>query len=137
MDKITRAVKPHTPTLHEPNVASSSAPRFIGSGPGNRQVAIELIYPIGWDGREYRVVELCRLKGRDFSRMRRLTAAGVGEDEAMLAIISGLPVEVIQELDGDDYLALLEAARDFIPARFREMAESGPNSESGQDTQGS
>ena len=134
MDKITRAVKPHTPTLHEPNVASSLAPRFIGSGPGNRQVAIELRFPIGWDGQEYRVVELCRLKGRDFSRMRRLTAAGVGDDEAMLAIISGLPIEVIQELDGDDYLALLEAARDFIPARFQPTAESGLASESGRDT---
>ena len=134
MDKITRAVKPHTMTLHETDVATSSAPQFIGSGPENRQVTIELRYPIGWDGQEYRIVELCRLKGRDFSRMRRLTAAGVGEDEAMLAIISGLPVEVIQELDGDDYLSLLEAAKGFIPARFQQMAESGPDSERGQDT---
>ncbi len=66
--------------------------------------------------------------------MRRLTAAGVGEDEAMLAIISGPPVEVIQELHGDDYLSLLEAARDFIPARFQPTAESGLPSESGQGT---
>ncbi len=121
MDKIRRAVKPHNVCPPEtPAAVNHSAPQFIGSGPENPVVTIALKYPIAFLGQEHVTVELRRLKGRDFSRMRRLTAAGVSEDEAMLAIISGLPVEVIQELDGGNYLSLLEAAKGFIPARFRE-----------------
>ena len=67
--------------------------------------------------------------------MRRLTQSGVGDDEAMITLITGLPIEIIQELDGDDYLSLLQAAKGFIPARFREMAASGQDSENGPDTQ--
>ena len=53
----------------------------------------------------------------------------------MITLITGLPIEIIQELDGDDYLSLLQAAKGFIPARFREMAASGQDLENGPDTQ--
>ena len=127
MDKIRRAVKPHNVCPPEtPAAVNHSAPQFIGSGPENPVVTIALKYPIAFLGQEHVTVELRRLKGRDFSRMRRLTAAGVSEDEAMLAIISGLPVEVIQELDGGDYLSLLEATKGFIPARSGRWRRAGP-----------
>ena len=61
-------------------------------------------------------------------------SVGASEDEATLSLISGLPVEVIQALDADDYLDLIEKSQDFIPARFREAAASGPASETGQNS---
>ena len=133
-DKIMRAIKqPVSAPIPTVEATDKAAPRFIGSGPAQISATFELEYPLEWMGTAYHSVELHRLKGKDFSRMRRLTMSGIGEDEAMLHVISGLPIEVIQELDADDYFRLLESSAGFIPGRFRETAESGPDSESGQD----
>jgi Phage tail assembly chaperone proteins, E, or 41 or 14 len=131
-DRVARAIKPE-PEKQTVNGAAKAAPRFL-----DERAEIEplpLKFPLEWDGQEYRQVELRRLKGKDFSKFRCLVAVGVSEDEATLSLISGLPVEVIQALDADDYLELIEKSQDFIPARFRQAAESGPASETGQNTQ--
>jgi Phage tail assembly chaperone proteins, E, or 41 or 14 len=130
-DRVARAIKAE-PEKQSVNGAAKAAPRFIEEQAS--ATPFELKYPLEWDGQEYRRVEFRRLKGKDFSRFRTLSAVGVSEDEVTLSLITGLPVEVVQALDADDYLELIEKSQDFIPARFREAAASGPASETGQNT---
>lgn len=94
-------------------------PRYIGDKPRSKIVTLE--NPITYDGREYRAITIVRLNAKEVEDM--LAAINRGEaarfpifrDDAGAVI----PEIVLDSLDDDDSLALDEAARDFIPKRFR------------------
>lgn len=91
---------------------------------------VQLLVPIEFDGTVYENVSIRRLKGRDFLRLQKLAG---DEDVGLLAIVTGLPVAVIEELDGDDFAVLSEASQDFLPRRLREEVEQ--TSAAGQGSQ--
>jgi len=91
---------------------------------------VQLLVPIEFDGAVYKNVAIRRLKGRDFMALQRMTG---NEDVALLALVTGLPVAVIEELDGDDFTVLSEGAQDFLPRRLRE--EAGLTSGDGRGSQ--
>ena len=80
-------------------------------------------------------LSLTRLKGRDFENFALLSQVGVPHSIIFMSMITGMPIQVVQELDADDWLDLAELIKDFIPARFiQEAMASGPDSQTGQDT---
>jgi hypothetical protein len=131
MDKVVKAVKPES-VVNSGEAAQKAAPRFLeGTPPASDTYPLK--FPMEFDGQEYRSVTLSPLKGKHFKKMRLLIGMGVDPDDAILALVTGLPVEVLGELDGDDYTEVAERAVTFIPARFRTGSE--PDSETGLDTQ--
>lgn len=76
-----------------------------------------LAVPIQHDGREIGEVSLRRPKVKD---LRAINAAGKDGDEldqstVMIATLSGLPPEAVDELDTEDFVALSETVADFFP----------------------
>ena len=141
-DKITRAIKPDAPataTAIPEGAAQTAAPRFLG----NEKVvghtdSYPLRFPMEFAGSEYRTVTFRRPKGKSFKKMRRLIAMGVDVEDAMLAIVTDLPIEMVDEMDGEDFIEVSQRAKPFIPARFlpseTDDEESGPDSPTGQNT---
>jgi hypothetical protein len=108
--------------------AQGSAPgvRFAGSRPRGRVLTLE--WPIEVDGRTIPELVLRRLTGAEMADlqdlMESLTTAGKFDDSALFALVADQPPDVIRALDEDDWLALREAALDFLPRRFREAVGS-------------
>jgi len=91
---------------------------------------LTLCVPVEFSGTVYTEVSIRKLKGRDFIALQKMTG---DEDVALLAIVTGLPAVVIEELDADDFVALSEAAQAFLPRSFR--AAAAPISDAGLSSQ--
>lgn len=135
--KVTRAIKPEAAAAIAKIVegaAPKAAPTFLVSV---ETKTYDLKFPLAYDGKEYRNLTLSRLKGRDFENFALLSQMGVPHSVIFMSMITGMPIEVVQELDADDWLELAELIKDFIPARFLQEAAmaSGPDSQTGQDMQ--
>ena len=101
---------------------STPAPEFIGEVEHD---SYPLKHPLKWNGQEYREVEFAPLRGSAFHKLK-LVGPVVGEDAAMVHLVTGLPVEIVQALHADDYVEVLERIPPFIPARFLEGTGSAP-----------
>jgi hypothetical protein len=86
--------------------------------------------PVQFDGVTYTEASVRKLKGRDFMKLREMAG---DEDTGLLSIVTALPAAVIEELDADDFIALSEAARDFLPRSLQQAA--GLTSDSGRGSQ--
>lgn len=104
----------------------SQGVRFAGSRPRSRVLALE--WPIERDGTAVSEIVLRRLTGGEMASlqdlMENVAADGKFDDSALFALVADQPPEVIRALDEDDWLALREAALDFLPRRFREAVGS-------------
>ena len=127
MDKVTKAVK--LPEKVE-EATPKAAPRFISGAPTTKEYTLQ--HPMVWDDQEYRTLTFSHLKGRHFGELGLLQAMGVTNDVAMLHLVTGTPVEVIQAMHGDDYIEAVEISENFIPSRF--LGKTPSESESGQTT---
>jgi hypothetical protein len=86
----------------------------------NRQFL--LAFPVEVEGTRYETVTLHRARARDLRDIDVLRRS-LGEREQdffdltiqTLAVLSHLPVAVIEELDGQDFNDLAEAVEDFLP----------------------
>ncbi len=88
------------------------------------EVTIQLEYEIEFDGKLYAELTLRRLKGADLLQLQGMSDLSEEESQAqLLAALTKAPVEVIAELDVDDFLTLNEAAGPFIPKKFLEASE--------------
>lgn len=82
-----------------------------------RQVTIKLEYPVDLDGgATLSEITIRRPKAGD---MAAIEAAGddgkMAQGMAMLSVLTGLTVEVLNELDLDDFTAASEKIADFFP----------------------
>lgn len=79
---------------------------------------ITLAYPVTTAGGEtISSVTLRRAKARDLAAFE--AAQDLGQTEqgiAMIASLCDLPREVIEDLDGEDFVTVSEALVDFVPA---------------------
>lgn len=89
-----------------------------GRGPARAHKIIPLCAPILHDDKEITQVMLRRPKVKD---LKRLNAALDGVTDqldqgiVLAATLTGLPVEVIEELDADDFTTISEVIADFFP----------------------
>jgi hypothetical protein len=89
-----------------------------GRGPARAHKIIPLCAPILHEDKEITQVALRRPKVRD---LKALNAALEGVKDqldqgiVLAATLTGLPVEVIEELDADDFTAISEVMADFFP----------------------
>lgn len=122
MDKVVKATKADSvgESAPEATVVEIPAPVFLNEP---KPETFPFTHPLSWNGEEYREARFHPMCGGDFSKLK-LMAPVVGEDIAMIHLVTKLPVEVVQALHGDDYVEVAERIGPFLPARLREAAES-------------
>ena len=108
--------------------------RFLSERP--RWKTIDLEWPVSFEGREYRSITLIRLTAGDVSRFQEeIEQLLKNNPDAALrfpifrdANNAPIPDAVLDALDDDDRFELDRSAADFLPRRFRGIAEpsSGP-----------
>lgn len=128
MNRITTALtlaeiaaleaKQQMPTAQTaPQTAPAAAPQqasvtFAASDGRTKTVPLE--WPIMVDGKKLESIELRRLTGRDYKALATLPT-GADESLALLAVITGLPAEVVESIDADDFELLSAEAKGFLP----------------------
>lgn len=84
----------------------------------NAPKTVRLAQPISWEGREIAEVTIAKPKVKDLKRMDAQLAGvenKLDQGIAMAAVLSGLPVEAIEEFDTDDFTTISEVIADFFP----------------------
>lgn len=104
-------------------------PRLVEKEGKERERIILLEFSVDYDGNVYDSLTVRRIHGKDFNAMGSFDPAK--ESTQLAALMTGVPVEVIEALDGDDFVELQEAVQAFLPRKLRQMAEqisgTGPN----------
>lgn len=109
--------------------------RIVSDRP--RAATIPLGWPVEYAGRVYTTIIVARLTAAEVARFQdeieQLLTSG-SDTKVRLPLFRDergepVPNEVMDALDDDDRLALDEAAANFLPRRFRGLAErdSGPD----------
>ncbi len=84
---------------------------------GERERSVPLIWPFVWDGQRVDVITVRRLIT---TQVANLTAGGSLPDIFdAYAAMTGFPAEVLRGLDGEDGVAVAEAAYDFLPRTWQ------------------
>lgn len=140
-DKVTRAVKGAIPNTAS-DVPETPAKEIEIETPAIEQAPVsvtpdaeyELEYPVTLEGEEITKVPFFHLKGRDFSRIRRLQNASDDEAElGMIAVVTRLPIEAINEMRLEDFMEVVEIVEGFLPSKL--LAKGAAASTSGPNTQ--
>jgi hypothetical protein len=79
---------------------------------------VTLSEPIQFEGREIAEVHITKPKVKDLKRMNAALDGITDPLEqgiVMAASLTGLPVEVIEDLDADDFTTISEVIADFFP----------------------
>lgn len=115
-------------------VSPDRAVRFLSDRPRAR--TIDLLWPISFEGREFQSITLTRLTAGDVAKFQEeIEQLLKNNPDAALrfpifrdANNAPIPDAVLDALDDDDRFELDRAAADFLPRRFRGIAEpsSGP-----------
>lgn len=75
-----------------------------------------LKHPVDVEGETVETVSLRRPKVRDMRAIEEAKDEGeIGQTIALIAAITGLKPEIIEEFDAEDYVALSERIADFFP----------------------
>ena len=75
---------------------------------------IKLTQPITSDGQEYTQIILRRPKVKDRLIVERMGNNDAEKEVALIANLSGLPKEAIEEIDLRDYAVIQEHLQDFL-----------------------
>jgi hypothetical protein len=113
----------------------STVARIVSERP--RLKTIDLEWPVAFAGKDYRAITVSRLTAAEVARFQSEIENLLRSDpdaKVRLPLFRDergepIPDEVMDALDDDDRLALDEAAANFLPRRFRGLAEqdSGPD----------
>ncbi|MBN9022527.1 MAG: phage tail assembly protein [Rhizobiales bacterium] len=79
---------------------------------------VRLTQPIAWDGKTVTEVQVRRPKVKDLRAMEQdnsVNATQIDQGVAMAALLTELPVEIIDEMDAVDFAALSEVIAGFLP----------------------
>ncbi|MCB1498582.1 MAG: phage tail assembly protein [Bauldia sp.] len=79
---------------------------------------VRLSQPIAWDGKSVTDVQVRRPKVKDLRAMERDTtnaASQIDQGVAMAALLTELPIEVINEMDAVDFATVSEVIAGFLP----------------------
>jgi hypothetical protein len=122
------------------NGAAVQPPCFLDTRP--RFATVQLLWPIAYDGREYRAISIVRLTAAEVAKFQEdLEALLKNDANARLRFPlfrdeagAAVPEAVLDALDDDDRFELDKAAFDFLPRRFRGAPEPASDQVSGADT---
>ena len=114
--------------------------QFLSDRP--RSKTIGLLWPISFNGRNYQAITMIRLTASDVARFQDELEALLRDnpDAALRFPIfrdetgAPVPAEVLDALDDDDRFELDRAAADFLPRRFRGIAEPSSGPDAGGNT---
>ncbi len=79
---------------------------------------VSLSVPVTFEGRDICEIRIAKPKVKDLKRMNAALDGVTDQLEqgiVMAAALTGYPVEMIEELDTDDFTALSEVIADFFP----------------------
>ena len=79
---------------------------------------VRLSQPIAWDDRTLTEIQVRRPKVKDLRAMERdngPTASQIDQGVAMAALLTELPIEIIDEMDAVDFAAVSEVIAGFLP----------------------
>lgn len=119
MSQVTRAATQQEIAAAEARSAPNPAAHQVLPDGFEASKTVALTVPVSCEGVTYTEISIRRLKGRDFIRLQQMEG---NEDVSLLAIATGLPAAVIEELDGDDFVQISEMAQDFLPRGLRQAA---------------
>ena len=105
-----------------PEEPAAPAEARIVSDSRSREKVVPLDWPVEFGGKVYDHLTIKRLSGRDLMEFRR-GASEETADEDMFARMAGVPRQVIDALDADDFVGVAETCTDFLPRRLLEAAE--------------
>ncbi|MCB1502832.1 MAG: phage tail assembly protein [Bauldia sp.] len=80
--------------------------------------SVRLTQPIAWDGKTVTDIQVRRPKVKDLRAMERdnsATATQIDQGVAMAALLTELPIEIIDEMDAVDFAAVSEVIAGFLP----------------------
>ncbi len=114
--------------------------QFLSDRPRSR--TIELLWPISFGGRVFQAITLIRLTAGDVAKFQDELEALLRDnpDAALRFPIfrdetgAPIPAAVLDALDDDDRFELDRAAADFLPRRFRGIAEPSSGPDAGGNT---
>lgn len=122
---IVRAATPEeiaaSAAKNDTGVAQQAAPRFVHSEGRTRQV--KLVFPIEVDGKEVSEITFTKLRGKDFRKLGTMPEGN--QDAGMMALMSGQPIELFEELDLEDFTECVEVVKAFLPARLLGQPSAG------------
>lgn len=75
---------------------------------------LQLQVPIDVNGHKYESLEIRRPKGRDLKKMSRTKGSDNERMAAMLCDLAEIPPDVIDEMDGADFIAAARVVGDFL-----------------------
>ena len=81
---------------------------------------IKLTHPLNIDGRMVAEVTIRRPQVKDLRALEKSREPGAGEIDqgiAMAAVLCGIPVAAIDEMDAGDFAVISEAITGFLPDR--------------------
>ncbi len=99
--------------------AEKPVPRFVAGKEPPKGKEVKLQYPIEYGDKVYESITCHRLTGKQAVKVRRaIQIQGLSEDEALMVEMTDAPLEVLEALDIEDYMALQEELQNFLPARL-------------------
>lgn len=130
MNQVTRALTPEQIARVEARQGETQqaaveeqtpapAAKIVGNKERSRTVPLE--WPVEFDGVTYEKLTIRRVQGADFKKIAALN--GQDEEYHLAALLADVPWQVIAALDGDDFVAVQEAVKDFLPRKLQAAAE--------------
>lgn len=136
VDKVTKSLTAaEIEAIKNGKVADNSGDdevEFIDEMPPQEKVH-PLRYPMRFKGTDYRHVTVRPFTGRDFITMRRMSMLH-GEEIGMIAAITDAPVPVIKKMSGEDFMAILNVVKDFLPQQLQAEGADEQTGENGLST---
>jgi hypothetical protein len=83
-----------------------------------KRKTVSLSVPVTFEGREITEIRIAKPKVKDLKRMNAALDGitdRLDQGIVMASALTGYPVEMIEELDTDDFTALSEVIADFFP----------------------
>lgn len=100
-------------------VAQKPAARLVAREGKVTEKKVPLEFPVEFDGVIYEDAVVRRLRGSDFMELQ-----GGKSPAEISSMMTGLPAEVVDALDGEDFFNLFQACKDFFPRKLREQMEA-------------
>lgn len=75
---------------------------------------IKLQYPVDFEGGKLSEISIRRSKVGDINRATKSSAGNIGMVIELTAILSGLPVSIIEEIDSSDYKKITDIVGGFL-----------------------
>lgn len=103
---------------------TAKTPKIEFSGGASRKTSITLSWPLLVDGVELQEITVRRLTGGEIAELADRQGDSEMDNATFLATFADQPVEVMNALDVDDFDAVSEQVKVFLPRRIAKELEN-------------